>query len=388
MHTSSFAPITYLLSSITVFHVCLHESSYQVRLLLLPFFLFFAVLSFIESDKFQSPTLTSLWAQSVALNIVHVISVILIEKCPAPQEHDGWSLSYSSAFLTTWRFWSNPQLLPEARKVVSNNKELTPEPRSVFIFLRLAKLSLYYYLQTRLLPALFSEILPEIVPSDVAQTALLSRIGDVSTREVIIRSYMSLSWIWESIMIYDGANAVLSSFTVICGIDSPADWPSLFGGLDSIRGMRSFWGTFWHRLASRPYKNCGRVVASGVSSLLGPATGSSGAPHWMEGMTVAFVVFLFSGLAHNAVSWRLGARDWLDLRWFLLNYVACLVETWALSALRRLTRRLGLARELSAIERSWLGRLVGFAWVFAFFFWSVPQWNYSRIHRALLAARH
>lgn len=385
----SLTPIKSILMAILAFHFSFHSSNNTTRLLLLPLFLYFTMLSFITSDKFFIPSLTSLWAQSVALNIVHIISLLFIEKHPAPRLSNCQSILQPSTFLTTLRFWSNPQLLPRARTRAAplpNQVSPAPAPKSVFVLLRLAKLSLYYHIHTHILPALFSETIMEIYPLDVSETALLSRLGRVSSREAVVRSYVALSWVWESIVFLDGANALLSLFGVLSGLDLPADWPSMFGGLDEVRGLRTFWARFWHRLASRPYKSCGRAVASGVASLSSRAGGRR--LRWVasprvQGTIVAFVVFLISGLSHAAVSWRLGMQDWLDVQWFLLNFVACLVETCFLSAVRHLAGRIRLAKQLEAVERSWLGRVVGYLWVFGFFFWSVPLWRFPRMHRVL-----
>ena len=51
-----------------------------------------------------------------------------------------------------------------------------------------------------------------------------------------------------------------------------------------------------------------------------------------------------------------------------------------LSAIRGLAKSTGWFRELKMIEESWFGKFVGFAWVFGFFFWSVPKWKYPVLH--------
>ncbi|KAH8781206.1 hypothetical protein F5883DRAFT_539614 [Diaporthe sp. PMI_573] len=380
---SCSVPILYLLLAIFSFHFALHNSNHVLRLALLFPFLYFAVYSFIASDRFFIPALTSLWAQSVALNIVHIISLILIENHPAPHHNSVLSLLQPSSLLETWRIWCNPQLLPEARKSVPKTAMQPHEPQSVFILLRVAKLLLYYSLHMHILPALFSETILELYAVDVSEPALFSRLAHVSAREAVVRSYVALSWIWESIVFLDGSNAILSLVGVISGFDSPADWPPMFGNVNEVRGLRSFWARFWHRLASRPYGNVGRTMAFGLGSLLG--LGRTFPWAQVQGMLVAFVVFLLSGVSHAAVSWRLGMRDWLDIKWFLVNFMACFIEIYFLSAVQYLAQRASLTTELRALEKSWLGRIIGYSWVFAFFFWSVPMWKFPRMHRELAA---
>ncbi|KAI2602307.1 membrane bound O-acyl transferase family-domain-containing protein [Hypoxylon sp. NC1633] len=374
-------PIGYLLLSFLVFHFALHTSHQRSRLLLLPFFLLFAVLSFTSSKHFFFlPALTSLWAQSVALNIVHVTSLLFIEKWPAPIQSQKNS-SWATALRATYRIWGNPRLLPEAKKPPPGSAE-QGEPLAAFLILRLAKLPLYYALHCHMLPRLFTETIVELAAEDVANPALLTRLYCITAREATVRSFVAVSWIWESLVFLDGANAVLAILSVLSGIDQPADWPPLFGGPSSACGLRSFWSRFWHQLAARPYTSYGRAFArSAAFTRPGFAL-----PSPVSGAVVAFAVFLISGLAHAAVSWRLGMSGWLDLQWFLLNFAACLAETLVLTSVRHVAKRYGLSRELALIERSWLGWFVGFAWVFAFFFWSVPLWKFPTLHKELTRA--
>lgn len=367
-------PVFQLCLAIIVFHFALHARSQRYRLVLFLLFLYFAVLSFISSAKLPFAFLISLWAQSTALNIIHTFSILFIEKIEPPSTKKFHLLSTKS-LCSTYRVWSNPQLLPQSKAVTKeNDSELAI---SVFLLLRVAKLALYCYIHARVVPLFFLATLKRIWPSDVAQTALLlPRLWKMAPREFVVRSYMAVQWIWESLVFLDGTNSALAVFFVGTGFDQPADWPPLFGSIGNIRGLRSFWSHFWHKLAARPYKNCGLVVVRGLRCL------GVRVPGRVAGVVVAFVVFLLSGLSHAAVSWRLGMRDWLDVQWFLLNFAACLIETIAVSLLRRYAARVGLARELKAVERSWLGRFVGCGWVFGFFFWSVPLWRYPRIQRA------
>ncbi|KAI9687613.1 MAG: hypothetical protein M1822_002223 [Bathelium mastoideum] len=226
------------------------------------------------------------------------------------------------------------------------------------------------------MPVIFSKTLVNIAPEDVGpeQQILLRRLPALTSREVILRAHTAVFWIWESIAYLDGANAALAIFFVLIGIDEPADWPPLFGNLAAATSLRKFWSDFWHRLATRPYRNYGREVAR---PLLGQKPQSI-----LFKTVVAFVVFSLSGMTHAVVMWHAGVADWyLEITWFLLNFVGCLGETMYLSALRALAKHLGVSHELRKIEQSWFGYLTGYAWVFAFFFWSVPKWKYPRLER-------
>ncbi|KAI1208927.1 uncharacterized protein F4807DRAFT_467900 [Annulohypoxylon truncatum] len=355
-----------------------------------------------------------LWAQSVALNIVHITSLLLIERWPVPQPEQSkkkqTSLS-TYAFYITYRLWSNPQLHQVQPSINPTSVEKhTTEPLSVFLILRVSKGLLYYSLHTYILPAFFSETLVVITPEDVAQPALIPRLADLTLRGVLIRAYTASSWIWQSFAVLDGANAVLAIIAVVSGLDQPSDWPPLFGSpVHVCRGLRGFWAGFWHRLAVRSYTNIGRLVAQslglipsikvynvskevkGDKRVQGAQGLIKGRWKWKENCAnavVAFTVFAISGLAHAAVSWRLGARDWWrDALWFMLNFAGCALETGVKAAVWWAAGRLGWERELHSIEQSWLGRVVGFVWVLVFFSWSVPLWMWPRVYRGLVTER-
>lgn len=387
----SIIPVAYLLLSFLVFHYALQTPKQQLRWFFLPIFLCFAVLSFTKSTQLSPfPGIPSLWAQSVALNIIHVTSLLFLEKWPAPPQHPPRP-SQAAAFYTTYRIWANPQLLPPAvdKSAKKTDEKEEEEPVVIFLLLRLTKLPLYYYLHIHVLPLLFAEALVELSPLDVAPTqlAILTRLSEITPRELLIRSYFAVSWIWESLVFLDSSNAVLAVVAVLSGLDRPADWPPLFNSPTRITSLRTFWSRFWHRLAVRPYMRYARVIASRGLGL--PWRGNTSSPlspssSLALNTTTAFLVFLFSGVSHSAVSWRLGMRDYLDIKWFLLNFAACFVETVVLSTVRTLARRANLTRELRTIEESWLGCVVGPAWVFVFFWWSVPLWRGPRVYEALV----
>ncbi|KAI1483791.1 hypothetical protein F4774DRAFT_366497 [Daldinia eschscholtzii] len=366
----------YLLLSFLSFHFALHTSHRRYRLLIFLFFLLFSTLSFISSKYFPVPNFISLWTQSLVLNVVHSTSLIVLENYPVPPQ-DPKDLSWSSALRETYRVWGNPRMLPRAKESKSGEDE-QEEPVAVFLIHRFAKIPLYYFLNWHVLPKLFSETVVELVAYDVAFPALLTRLSDVTAREAVVRSFIALSWIWESLVFLDGTNAVLAVLFVLTGVDQPSDWPPLFGYPTSMCGLRKFWSQFWHKLAVRSYSNYGRTFTQMLAFII---PGMSPAVY---GAVIAFVIFLISGLSHAVVSWRLGTSGWLDLQWFLLNFAGCFVETLVVSMIRRLAKKVGWTRELVLLERSWLGWFIGYTWVFAFFFWTVPLWKFPTLYRELV----
>lgn len=374
-------PVAHLSVSILSLHFALHCSNQQARTILILLHFTFAVSSFLASTKMPLAFLASLWAQSMALNIVHVFSVLFIEKIPAPSRGKYHVLSIQG-ICSTYRLWANPRLLPAVDG--PDDERDYDVSRPVFLLLCLVKVVTYYSLHNWALPIYYKEIIRSILPSDVTRPALLDRwdLG-LAPRDVVVRSYMAVSWVWDSLVFLDGTNATLAMFFVGIGFDHPGDWPQLFGNFHEACGLRNFWGRFWHKLAMRPYRNCGLVVSRALKYL---PCGRSLERNLTNGV-IAFVVFLLSGLSHAAVSWRLGMHDWLDVKWFLLNFAACFIEKLFVSWIRYFMTACGLEKDLKAIERSWLGKMIGYAWVFTFLFWSVPLWMYPRYEKAFKQAQ-
>ncbi|TVY16133.1 Acetyltransferase ataH [Lachnellula arida] len=323
----------------------------------------------------------SSWSQAVLLNIFHIVSLLYIEKWPAPcletrnstEKTQTSRQRYHYDLRATYKLWGDPQLLSSNPDPETDSKAKI-QPLSVFIFLRLIKLPIYYYLQFHLIPSLFSETIVTYLPEDVSpiQQTYFRRWHEVEDRELVIRGYTAITWIWESVVFLDSANSVLACFFVLVGVDEPRDWPSLFGNPASATSLRGFWSRFWHRLAIRPYSNYGKIVAYSLGLQQGGFAYKT---------IVAFVVFTLSGISHAAVSWQLGRKDWyLDVIWFSLNFLACSVEVVVLSAIRGIAKSMGWSRELNMVQESSFGKFVGFVWVFGFFFWSVPKWKYPMLH--------
>lgn len=372
--TGALVPGAWLMLQFITFHFALYTSHSKTRSLLLPFLFLFTGLSLTAAKSlFFVPGLAIVWAQSLVLNVVHITEILYIH----PVYRQDPQCNAVLSFPTSYRLWTNPRLLnfPRAEKDVDKDGEKR-EPLGPFLFLRLSKIALYYCLSAYIFPALFSETIVELLPEDIEQTALFGRLDEVTAREFLIRSYTAVEWIWKTIMHFDGANAILACLSVASGFDRPEDWPDLFGSPVHACGLRNFWARFWHQLAVRPFKGYGLVI----SHSLGLPPGS-----WSSKTLIALTIFLVSGLSHQLGSWAMGTRDWLDIQWYLLNFLGCSLEILVVSSVRNLAKRLGFAQSLQEIERSWLGYVVGYTWVYAFMFWSVPLYRWPRLHGHLTA---
>lgn len=349
---------------------------------LLPAFLASALYSF-TSGKYLSilPCVFGLWCVGVPLYLLHIVSLLYIRQWHVqrssllPHEHQAKCsrAHWREAFYTTYQLWGNPQLLGTS----SNPSENTPRPKSRLAFFRcrLIKLSIYYLSYTYLIPWLVDQIVGDFASDDftpVKQT-IIRRLYQVTSRELMIRGYTATIWIVESVIFLDSSNAVLGCFFVLMGLDRPNDWPTLFGSLISATSLRRFWSKFWHKLAVKPYGTYGALVAQGLGLQKDSAEHKA---------IVAFVIFALSGLTHSAASWQLGHIEWQqDFYWFCLNFLGCWLEILCYSSASRITKHLRCSQKMQGTKGVWLGKIIGYVWVFGFFFWSTPKWKYPSMYQ-------
>lgn len=374
-HLSCAVPPLSLLLSATLFGIILHSgNNVKRRYLLLPF-LSASWLSIASPQQFWfSSELLSLWNLSVLLYTLQSISLLYIEKAIPTKPPPGLNTYqyYRHRISSTYRLWGNPRLLP--RQIEAHNSS----PLSRFVAHRTLKLTFYYYAHTALLPHLHSLLIGPLSPSDVNRhqsSLLVLSSGALTLRSLVIRAHTSIYWIWESLVFLDGANALLSLLSaVILRIDSPGDWPPLFGSPSSATSLSNFWSKFWHRLPARPYKNIGRFVAVDLLSLQPRSTPCN--------LLIAAIVFALSGGIHSFITWQGGYRDWWrELAWYMLNFGGCTAERLVKHGVRRVAKKMGWSAQLKRIEGSCIGSLVGYLWVLVFFMWSVPFWKYPRLLR-------
>jgi hypothetical protein len=382
-------PLSLLISAV-VFGAIFHTKHQQHRIYLTPIFLLAAYYSLATPDQFSfCLSLFSLWDLAVGLYVLHTVSIFHIEQWPAPTPPAGLSplQSYQWQAAATYRLWGNPRIfIPN--KDVKDRKQQTYRD---FDILRIAKLGLYYLFLSHLAPTVHAWLIGDIQPSDVNaaqrnlfrslfQTILsgkgLHSAPPLEARALFLRAHTAIFWILESVAYLDGANAALGLFFVcVARVDDPADWPPLFGTPTAAVSLTRFWNTFWHPLATRPYSNIGRAIAR-------RAFGLEGSSSVAAKLITAGVVFTLSGCTHAVVTWQAGYRDWhLEIWWFVANFCACAFETAVVAVCRKNMSRSGVLRYLQRDDRVWIARWLGRLWVFAFFCWSVPKWQYPRLER-------
>ncbi|KAI0179151.1 membrane bound O-acyl transferase family-domain-containing protein [Hypoxylon sp. FL1284] len=208
----------------------------------------------------------------------------------------------------------------------------------------------------------------------------------VSQHQLVLRVFMSMSWIWANVLILESYHAVLSLlFVVVLRFDDPEDWPPLFGNLTEAWTVKRFWGRYWHRIVTPTFATYAKTVSRRV---LGLDPGSE-----FEKALVPFGVFFFSGLAHAMSAWRVGQGEaHRDLLFFCANFVVVGAEIILAGLVKGAVQKTKYAPLLKDPKFQAVGKFVGFLWVFAWFFWATPRWMYPKtlrwtLKQALLQSR-
>ena len=141
----------------------------------------------------------------------------------------------------------------------------------IFVTSRLLKFLVYWLLTVHLFTPLIVLIFGPVEPWEFdhyAQTyfrrlPLCETREPVTIRETLIRAVFTIRWIWLNFVDVDAAHTFLSIiFVGILRLDTPEEWPPMFGSPLEAYSIRRYWGRFWYRLVYRPYHGLGKVVAA------------------------------------------------------------------------------------------------------------------------------
>jgi hypothetical protein len=383
---SGLTSIGYLACASACFYFALNVGI-QARWPCMPFLIFFAVLSVLNSHHLSWPQgLSDLWGLSVVIWTIHIVSLLFCE-CPleirrktdiqaTPESTTRWRLR------PAYKLLFNLRLLRAQREDSENRLDdrvlQQPQNRYKFCVTKSCRLVIIWLLHTRIEPLIYPGPFLPFKPSDFspARQVFLRRLlldtGSITPRETGIRACLAVRWIWIAIYEIEAAHAFLAIvFVTVLRFDTAEEWPTLFGSITEAYSLRSFWGRFWHRIANRSYTNFGRLVSRRGFGFR-PSTMS-------DKVTGILVVFLVSGLAHSLVSWCSGDKRhyMLDTYFFLLNFLGGVLEV-TLSQL--LDMMLGSTDRAHFIP---MRRMIGYCWIFCFFFCVVPKWQYPRAYEQL-----
>ncbi|EFI28251.1 toxin biosynthesis protein [Coprinopsis cinerea okayama7 len=159
---------------------------------------------------------------------------------------------------------------------------------------------------------------------------------------------------------------------VVTGLSEPdeSEWPPLFGSVLEVYTVRRFWGQFWHQVLRR--------MLTTHSDFLAQCLGLR--KRLIARYFKLHMAFFISAIVHYCGDFTI-RQDWKggSMHYFLLQAAAITVE----DALIYAGRRLGCERWMS---KRW-ARLLGYAWVMAWFAATHPIWLGPQIEVGFVTSR-
>ncbi|KEQ81860.1 hypothetical protein M438DRAFT_383288 [Aureobasidium pullulans EXF-150] len=369
---SPVIPIAYLATASLAFYLLLNLPQ-RIRNVCFPILIVPAWRAFATFEYFTWPdSLDGIWGLAVMIWVAHIISLLYVDQIPSQSKsRKQWDMKAAYKLLFDVRHLSDG---PETSlPAVSTSKSTL----IAFVAYRLLKLIAYWlltvHLFTPLIPLVFGPVEPwefdQYAQTYLRRLPFFEAIEPVTLRETCIRVVFTFRWIWLSFVDIDAAHTFLSiMFVGLLQLDSPAEWPPMFGSPSKAFTIRRYWGRFWHRLVHKPYLSLAKIVAG---RLCVPSLG-----HSAEKVFLAFLIFLISGLAHAMVSLQRGklveAVD--DVAFYCVNFFVMATEGCVL----------GSAGPMRGLLPQWCWKIIGYVWVFTFWFWVAPKWSYSEVHGEML----
>ena len=300
-------------------------------------------------------------------------STLLIQH-PSPW-HRGWKLLCNGRGIGT--SWEIPQLrrkrIPPVPILLDKTDHViiptvTKQSRTWPIIRWAAHLILYYLLLcfwqefrwTAFLDLEASDIEPN---KEVFIRRLLGIYPDrVTSHELFVRLRMLINFILSDYLKLNMMHCLCAIISVSTGLDDPSEWPPFFGSLP-VRTVRAFWAEFWHTLVYAGGVANAKVILGWIG-ISGKGVGVRFAGNWL--------VFAMSGALHGIVEMYLmdcGATR--SLLWWLMQPLAFVLEEAVSQAWKNVMSRYRERKVVKGFEM-----VVGWMWVFAWFFWSVPKMIY------------
>jgi hypothetical protein len=266
----------------------------------------------------------------------------------------------------------------QARRPVSRTMDQTNLRRSSFVFRCLLKLLGRYIALCIMYDPLFYFRMPNGVPITAMDyspsnryfvSMLLSPSSNATNsalaHALAIRSWYLLELFLREFLILSSYHDILAIlFVGILRLDSPVEWPPLFGDITKAYTIRGFWASYWHLLIYRSFSG---FIGLGMKrmDILGRKGPASRLLH-------NALVFVASGFMHVMVRWvRSGGTCgkcgcWGIFWWFVLQPVGIAIEAVVIEVARSmLMRHHGVSSWLKGNGRLGmiLSRLLGYVWL-------------------------
>lgn len=376
---SGCEPVAWFLLSYPAFVVTLIQPPGPRRWLCLPLNLFGPAMCLYNVDKLYDG-LDWLWSFTATIYIFHATSALYLEKWTLPSQHrlggpSAGGSNISNFLQASYKLWNNPRRrtlqAPEKQNAVPLSQRAVFALKNLGIIAGLWALYLAQEIGTLLL------VLP--MPRDFLP-AKATYHHFALDRQTLIRSVFALQWAWLTYLILTVANCVLAIvFVSVLRLDAPEEWPTLWGSPLEAYTLNRFWGVFWHKIGSPSQKSWGRLLSRQVFDMKPESA--------MEKVFLALWIYGVSGLTHVVVNWMTKESAPIediygDVKFLFLNFMGGLLE---FLVGRHLSKRAVDEKGDSKGRRQAITltrKLMGFAWVFLFFYCVVPPWQYPYLYQS------
>ena len=366
-----YIPIT-LAAFVFSFALAIHQPPGPRRWACLPAILAGPALHTFAISRGLSPSfLLWIWTFTVVIWTTHATAVLYIENSVVTRPFaGGWN------WLAVCKGWNNPRRIP---MTAAGPGSASRSPLSVLDRARFALNQIFFVFLTGTLwiaGHIFSFYILRLRPKDFDPPTYIYIGAD---RTALLRILVVLQWMSSSYFLLTAAHAAVSVvFVALLGLDSPDEWPPLWGDIRNARSVRAFWGKFWHRIGTASQLSYALAL---TKAIFGPRYRSP------VGKTLtSLCVFYLSGLTHAAANYaayggrRRAAPILLgDATFLLLNFAGGFVEVW-------FAKLINVRRLDAGVHLPWLrtfGQYLGYARVLFFFYCVVPPYQYPFLKEML-----
>ena len=363
-------PLTYLTGSFLTAAIAL-QSKQSARLPLLVVILTFTWLTLSNLYAiFTNPDHADCFGVWLVIWCLHIVNALFIEKYTVPLPHSPTPTTTSfpekaGTISSSWNWLAAYKILYNLRWVNTRNAApgmpiRKPMSRNRFLVTRLVS-AIAIYACDKYLNIAINNGPWEAGDFNPERESVLRRLGSMATREYIIRSVFVFNFVWGAYAMLEFVHRIHAFVSVLIGIDEPEDWPPFFGSILETYTMRRFWGKFWHRIVYRCYDAHASIF---TKTILGIKEGSP-----LDRKVRNALIFLLSGCAHGLVTWRLGFTcGYLEDVWWFLGCLSAIYIEDAFFA--TVTTIFGKGIWKKPAVKTW-GRLMGYCWVGAWFWWTL-----------------
>ncbi|KAL2755524.1 hypothetical protein ACRALDRAFT_2027258 [Sodiomyces alcalophilus JCM 7366] len=386
--------------------------------------------SFFFLPQYFDWYVADLVTKAVTITMMHFGVVLILEKQKPPPAGGSWldQVRASYKILSNLRRVGTNMVAPQVPVLVDGEKEEalgpqdTPphsfgsrvgvvcrEPRVRFLARRSAMAVLLLFAEFWVKPIIWDKTIgPGYEDYAPGKEVLFRRLPSMTAsqffRECLIRTQMVFEAFWSAYAVYTSGHAVFSVICVGIGLDEPHEWPPMFGHVRESYSIRRFWVKYFDRLIYRTLKGYALLIArlvgiarreddtdgtlTGyalyVARMLGITRREGDDDGWRMGRgkgegepwrrwLVNGLIFGVSAWFHAQTSWWAGWKCayWEEVWWWTLSYFGIIAEIAAQEAMKKWA-----PRYYERANNGWIGKAIGFSWLFFFLFWSLPKYMY------------